>query len=103
MTDEEKLQRIEEKAHLEKGKLKALNTRMVKDKDGKDAIVYYVPKKLPEPDLLKMGVEIAPKDIDGIPVHVVELNPEGWKAGPTKVSELSPKNQRRLLGVIGKD
>jgi hypothetical protein len=72
-----------------------------KFKDGKDtgqpAIVVFVSRKLPMAELAPE--HILPTEIEGVPVDVIELAPKTWTAGRTSASELSPIEQRNLLGA----
>ena len=72
-----------------------------KIKDGKDtgqkAIIIYVAKKLPCAELAAQ--ECIPTEIEGIPTDVVELNPDGWVAGRTPISEMHPIDQMKMLGA----
>ena len=73
-------------------------------KGGKDtgvrSITFYVQKKLPESQL--PTEHIIPKTIEGVPTDVLELNPAGWIAGKTAISELPPDLQIKRMGLIPK-
>lgn len=76
----------------------AIANKFVEGKDtGKKSIVFYVDEKVPK-KLLAEKDQI-PKEIEGIPTDVVEIHPKTWTAGETSISRLSPKQQRRRLGV----
>lgn len=94
---------IHERVH---GQLKAfpnalntlISTKKVKDIDtGIPCITILVSDKVEE--RLLAPAEIIPKTIEGIPTDVVQLKPKTWKAGKTKISELSPSEQRKLVGL----
>jgi hypothetical protein len=75
-----------------------LGTKFTKGVDTKvPAITVQVRKKLPE-SLMEPN-SILPKEIEGIPVDVVEVNPTTWTAALTSVSELHPALQRRRFGL----
>jgi C1A family cysteine protease len=61
------------------------------------AIVIYVKHKLPCAEMAEK--ECIPTEIEGVPTDVVELNPKGWVADRTSVSELHPADQKHRLGL----
>lgn len=62
------------------------------------SITIFVEKKL-DPSQLT-GAEMIPPDVECIPTDVVELNPKGWVAGKTEISETHPEERNRRLGLI---
>lgn len=62
------------------------------------SITIYVQKKLPL-TMLKES-EVAPKEIDGIKVDVVELSSPNWTPKKTSVSQLSPSKQQQLVSGV---
>jgi len=64
---------------------------------GIKAIVVYVKHKQSCAELPES--ECIPTEIEGVPTDVVELNPQGWVAGRTSVSELHPADQAHRLGL----
>jgi C1A family cysteine protease len=75
-----------------------ISTKIVKGRDtGTPCITVYVSEKVEE--RLLAPAELIPKEVEGIPTDVLELKPKTWKAGKTAVSQLSPAEQRRLLGL----
>ena len=64
---------------------------------GVPSITVYVRRKLSEDKLEKNS--ILPKEIEGVPVDVVELNPSTWEAGLTFMSEQLPEHQLNRLGL----
>ena len=104
MTD---LERLAEKHHkrlrdIHSGVLNVHTGIEVKDGKltGRPAIVVYVDKKV-EKKLLTQK-EILPDEIEGVPVDVIQLNGnpgQKWTAGKTSISEMSPMQQKSILGV----
>jgi hypothetical protein len=72
-----------------------------KFKDGIDtgvkAIVVYVKHKQPCAELAES--ECIPTEIEGVPTDVVELNPNGWVASRTSISEMNPAEQKHRMGL----
>ena len=72
-----------------------------KIKDGVDtkvpAIVIYVKHKQPCAEMSES--ECIPPEIEGVPTDVQELNPKGWVADRTSISELHPAEQQHRLGL----
>ena len=64
---------------------------------GEYCIRVIVDKKLKEVEL-KIE-EIIPKFHGGFKTDIVELKPDGWVAGKTEISRLSPKEQVKKLGA----
>ena len=62
------------------------------------SIIIYVKKKLPCTEMAEE--ECIPTEIEGVPTDIVELNPTGWVADRTSVSELHPLDQLHRLGLI---
>lgn len=77
-----------------------VGTKIVDGKDtGIPCVTIYVTKK--KPDRLLRAAARAPKEIEGVPTDVVELNPNGdWEIGETSVSRKSPKIQRILASGV---
>lgn len=73
-----------------------------KFKNGEDtgikAIVVYVKHKQPCAEL--PASECIPTEIEGVPTDVQELNPTGWVADRTSISEMHPADQAHRLGLI---
>ena len=94
-----------EKHHLEIKNIsdRVLNvwkgTKIVNGVDtGEECIKILVDKKLAE---LELKIEeIIPKFHGGFKTDIVELKTDGWKAGKTPISRLSPKQQKRKLGLM---
>lgn len=75
-----------------------ISTKWVNGVDtGTPSITHVVSQKVDEK--LLAAEDIIPKTIEGYLTDVIELKPVGWVAGKTRVSELSPKEQKRLLGL----
>lgn len=97
------MEEIHERHHAELKKIpRVLNTFLsTKRVDGKDTgipcITLYVTEKIKE--ALLSPSEVIPKTVEGIPTDVIELKPKTWKAGKTAISQLSPSQQKRLLGL----
>ena len=66
----------------------------------KRSIVIFVPKKLPLSQLSPL--DVLPKEIEGIPVDVVELSTTDYRIGKTSVSDLSSETQRRMASGVKK-
>jgi len=65
-------------------------------------ITVFVSKKKPLTEL--EANDVVPKEIDGVPTDVVELDTKGdWEIGKTSVSQLHPETQRRLAGGVRKE
>jgi len=64
----------------------------------KRSIVIFVSKKLPLSQLSPL--DVLPKEIEGIPVDVVELSTQDYKLGKTSESDLSPETQRRRASGV---
>lgn len=76
----------------------AISNKFVEGKDtGQKSITIYVKKKVPKE--LLAAKDIIPAEVEGIPTDVIEIDPKTWVAGETSISRLSPKEQRRRLGV----
>lgn len=97
------IEEVHEKYHAMLKKLpNSLNTFIsTKKVAGQDtmiqSITVFVSEKVDEARL--RAEDMIPKMIGGYPTDVIELKPATWKAGKTAVSQLSPSQQQRLLGL----
>jgi len=72
-------------------------TKFVKDQDtGVPCITVFVKEKVDE--RLLAYSDVIPKEIDGIPVDVVEFKAD-YEIGETSKSRLPPDLQKRLMGL----
>lgn len=62
------------------------------------SIIVFVSKKMPEDQLC--SVDVIPKTYEGMPVDVVELNPETWIPSKTSVSEKKVEDQLIIAGGV---
>lgn len=76
-----------------------LSKKFVRGKDtGRDSITVFVSAKKPKKLLSKK--DILPKELDGVPLDVVELSTADYALGDTAPSRLPPSIQRRLAGGV---
>ena len=77
----------------------AESTKFTANQDTKvPCITVFVDRKLPESEL--SPEHVIPKQINGIPVDVVELSSEAFQIGETPVSRQPPSIQRVIAGGV---
>ena len=69
---------------------------------GQTSITVYVSKKIKPRSSLSPPHRI-PTNIEGILIDVQEVNTPKWTAGKTAISELSPEERKRRLGLVRVD
>ena len=75
------------------------STKFTTNRDMKQpCITVFVDRKLSEDELSPEN--IIPKEINGIPVDVVELHSEDFKIGVTEVGKKPPSIQRLVAGGV---
>ena len=96
--------REEEIDRLIRSKPNVLSWRddLTKIKDGRDTgepcITVFVARKVKISEL--RPDELIPPEIDGVKTDVVELAPEDFEIGETRVGKLPPSVQKRIAGGV---